>query len=69
MSTYTASAFLDAYGQYAKAPELIATIRLFTGSGCDYTDISVSQYRQLSTAEQRSIRQLPGRPECVNVSV
>ncbi len=63
--SYTASAFLDSDGQYAKDAERVAVVRLFTGAGCEHTDIAVGAYNKLPPTEQQAIKLLPGRPECI----
>ena len=65
LSQYTASVFLDRHGTYAKQIEELATVRLFTGSGCDHDDISAAEFNALSGADQKAIKLLPGRPECI----
>lgn len=63
--SYTASVFLDRNGTYAKAPEDVAVVRLYTGAGCEHTDMPIAAYNKLPVTEQQAIKLLPGRPECI----
>jgi hypothetical protein len=66
ISNVTACVYLDNLGRYAKAPEFIHTVRLFSGEGCDHVDITAAQHKALTLAQRTTLEGLGGRPECID---